>query len=212
MERWPYVSDWMQLLPHPWLLQVIRILRYVEPCSDSKRININLFSSMHSTKLSIRHNVENLDEPTSSWFLYAGVFPSWVLITVGLWLDTICLLSNFDIHIYLPSVWGCWPVVWPNIQQVKFCFRGSISTVCSHCTCRLWIWVLCRDSGENGLGSQHATLHSCVGAFNLGDIHETRAAANQHSSRERQFWDGLERNTREVMANLTFQPSTFFKV
>lgn len=101
MERWPYVSDRMQLLPHPWLLQVIRILRYVEPCSDSKRININLLSSMHSTKLSIRNNVENLDEPTSSWFLYAGVFPSWVLITVGLWLDTICLLSNFEVHIYI---------------------------------------------------------------------------------------------------------------
>lgn len=176
MERWPYVSDWIQLLPHPRLLQVIRILRYVEPCSGKKKRNINFFS---------------------------------INVVAQMWLQrdsdyTICLLSNSWVsYIYLPSVWGYWPVLLPNIGQVNFCFTGKISTIRSQCTCCLWIWIFCRDSRENGLGSQHATLHSCVGAFNLWDIHETRAAANQHSSRERQFWDGLERSTREVVANLT---------
>lgn len=39
MERWPDVSDRMQLLPHPGLLQVIRILGYMEPCIWIKKIN-----------------------------------------------------------------------------------------------------------------------------------------------------------------------------
>lgn len=133
MERRPYVSDWMQLLPHPRLLQVISILRYVEPCSHEKRTSLN---TQHST----------------SKILFA---------------------------------------------------------TCSRCTCCLWVWVLCRDSGENGLGSQHATLHSCVGAFDLWDIHKTGAAANQYSSRERQFRDGLERCMKKMTANPTFRHLTF---
>lgn len=59
------------------------------------------------------------------------------------------------------------------------------------CTCRLRVQALCYDFGEDGLSSQHATLHSCVGAFDLWDVHQTRAAANQQASRESQLWDGL---------------------
>lgn len=94
------------------------------------------------------------------------------------------------------------PIV-PHSQLLITMKKLQISAICSHpSTCCLRLWVFCRDSGENGLGSQHAALHRRVGAFNLRDIHETGAAANQNPSRERQFGDGLGRSIREMMANL----------
>lgn len=70
-------------------------------------------------------------------------------------------------------------------------------------TCRLRVQVLSCDFGENGLSSQHATLHCCVGSFDLWDVHETRAAANQQPSRESQLWDGLERKRKELVLNFS---------
>lgn len=64
------------------------------------------------------------------------------------------------------------------------------------CTCRLGIRALSGDFGENGLGSQHAALHCRVGAFDLWDVHEAGAAANQQPSRESQLRDGLWKMSR----------------
>lgn len=74
--------------------------------------------------------------------------------------------------------------------------RSSESSELLVPTCRVRVAALCCDLGEDGLGSQHAALHGCVGAFDLGDVHEAGAAANQEPSREGQLRDGLERQSR----------------
>lgn len=70
-------------------------------------------------------------------------------------------------------------------------------------TYRLWLQLLCCDFGENGLSSQHAALHGRVGAFDLWDVHEAGAAADEHASRERQLGDGLWSKEREISTSFT---------
>lgn len=43
-----------------------------------------------------------------------------------------------------------------------------------------------------------------MGAFDLGHVHETGAAADQQPSGERQLWEGLEREHREFTPSLIF--------
>lgn len=78
-------------------------------------------------------------------------------------------------------------------------------------TCRGRIGAVCRDFGENGLGGQHAALHSRVGTLDLWHVHETGAAANQQPSREGQLWDGLQEE-RELVALLSEDVLAMFYV
>lgn len=80
------------------------------------------------------------------------------------------------------------------------------------CTCCLRIRVLCCDFAENGFSSQHATLHSCVGAFDLWDVHETRATAYQQPPGESQLWDRLERKRKELMPIFNFPAFCFLSL
>lgn len=58
---------------------------------------------------------------------------------------------------------------------------------CTSHACCLGVQVLVGQLVKDGLCRQHAALHCRVRSFDLGDVHEAWAAANQSTARERQL-------------------------
>lgn len=65
-------------------------------------------------------------------------------------------------------------------------------------TCCFRLQILVCDHPECRFGRQHAALHGCVRAFDLGHVHEARTASDQHAARERQLGNGLEGENVDV--------------
>lgn len=64
--------------------------------------------------------------------------------------------------------------------------------VCVLSTCCFRLQILICDHPKCRFGRQHAALHGCVRAFDLGHVHETWTASYQHAARERQLRNWLE--------------------